>query len=81
MLIFCITFNVLFLIGKSIELMADVVSTCSSREDNNENLRAEVRERLCQKRADERHREDNRFQLQQMQMDASLTQTVKLQKY
>jgi hypothetical protein len=58
-------------------MITDAVSSRSSKEDNNlivflesERMRAEERERIRQdERADERRREDHRFQMQmQMQM-------------
>jgi len=63
-------------IGKSIEMIADAVSSRSSKEDNNlivflesERMRAEERERIRQdERADERRREDHRFQMQMQMM-------------
>ena len=68
--------KLLLLIGKSIGLIADAVSSRSSKEDNNlivfletERMRAEERERIRQEeRADERRREDHRFQLQMQMM-------------
>ena len=66
----------MLLIGKSIGLIAEAVSSRSSKEDNNlivfletERMRAEARERIRQEeRADERRREDQRFQLQMQMM-------------
>jgi hypothetical protein len=66
----------LLLTGKSIGLIAEAVSSRSSKEDNNlivfletERMRAEERERIRQEeRADERRREDQRFQLQMQMM-------------
>ena len=66
----------MLLIGKSIGLIAEAVSSRSSKEDNNlivfletERMRAEERERIRQEeRADERRREDHRFQLQMQMM-------------
>ena len=57
-------------------MIANAVSSRSSKEDNNlivfleaERLRAEERERIRQdERADERRREDYRFQMQMMMM-------------
>ena len=67
----------MFFIGKSIEMIADAVSSRKSKEDNNlivfletERMRAEERERIRQdERADERRREDYRFQMQMMMMN------------
>jgi hypothetical protein len=68
--------NLLLLIGKSIGLIAEAVSSRSSKEDNNlivflesERMRAEERERIRQEeRSDERRREDHRFQMQMQMM-------------
>ena len=66
----------MFNIGKSIGMIADAVSSRSTKEDNNlivfletERMRSEERERIRQdERADELRREDHRFQLQMQMM-------------
>ena len=72
-----------FVTGKSIGMIAEAVSTRSSKEENNllayletERMRAEERERIRQEeyrirqeeRADERRREDHRFNMQMQMM-------------